>query len=1057
LRPRYAALLLGIIALAGTAQLSDAAVATSRPSATVHRALVKLRNASSASSAMMASAGAVSPEWIDLAGRTQVTIWSARRLVGGLHVIELAPRSAGEPLEQSLGRLRADPAVEYAEVDQRRHIVTMPDDPLYSATPGATGQWYLQPQVSGSGASATPSAVDAQDAWTITTGSTGLVIADIDTGVRFDHPDLLRAGDSDPGRLLPGYDFVSDVVAGNESDGPNPDASDPGDWVTQADAQSSEFSGCTVGDSSWHGTRVSGVLGALSNNALGITGTTWSGWQLPVRALGKCGGSDSDIETAMLWAAGVPQSGFPVNPYPARILNMSLGGTASCSQSTCPQTACPQSYQTIISELTQMGVLVVASAGNSGGPVATPGNCSGVVAVAGLREDGTKVGYSNLGTGVALGAPAGNCVNTSGACLYSIDTTYNVGLTTPEANSYTNQTNTNLGTSFAAPIVSGIAGLMLSVNANLTPAQLLARLQEGATTPFPVSSDNTVPMCHVPTSDSDYSQDAECNCTTATCGVGMANALGAVNAALRPIAAVALPAGGVSAGQNVVLSATGSAAACHASLSSSPYAWAITSGTGMIVSGASSSTVTVQAPASGAAPFTVTLTVTDMSGKIDTASVIVSPTSATTTAPASAGSTPCLTAFMPTAPTYITVAPSGPSVQAGQGTQAFTATVVNAAGSAVMWEVNGVAGGNTTTGTISTAGLYTAPANVPSSPTVTVTAVSSGNPSLSGFAGVTITSPLSVAIAPSSANVLVATGTQSFTATVSNSSNTAVSWQVNGIPGGNATVGTISSSGLYTAPALIPTPATVTVSAVSVASPAQSASAVVTVVHVVVGVTPTSPTLAVLGTQTFTATVSNTTNTAVTWQVNGIVGGNATVGTVSSAGLYTAPAAIPAPASVTVSAVSVADPTQSGQATVTIAQVSVSISPTNPTVPAGGMQSFTATVLYTSNTTVIWEVNGMMGGNASVGTVSTSGVYTAPLSVPSPPSVTVTALSAANTAQSASASVAIVAASSASSSSGGGGGHSGGGALDVWSLLGLSGVLALRRSGRRRARATLKP
>jgi serine protease len=526
LRLRYAPLLLGIIALACAVQLSDAAVATARPSATVHRALVKLRNAPSASSAMMAPTGAVSPEWIDLASRTQVTIWTARRLVGGLHVIELAPRSAGELLEQSLERLRADPAVEYAEVDQRRHPVTVPDDPLYSATPGATGQWYLQAQISTPVASATPSAVDAQDAWTITTGSTGLVIADIDTGVRFDHPDLLRAGDPVSGRLLPGYDFVSDVTAGNESDGPNADASDPGDWVTQADTQTSEFSGCTVGDSSWHGTRVSGVLGALSNNDLGITGTTWLGWQLPVRALGKCGGNDSDIETAMLWAAGVPQSGFPVNPYPARILNMSLGGTASCSQSTCPQTSCPQSYQTIISELAQMGVLVVASAGNSGGPVATPGNCAGVVAVAGLREDGTKVGYSNLGTGVALSAPAGNCVNTSGACLYSIDTTYNVGLTTPEANSYTNQTNTNLGTSFAAPIVSGIAGLMLSVNANLTPAQLLARLQEGATTPFPVSSDTTVPMCHMPISDSDYSQDAECNCTTSTCGVGMANALG---------------------------------------------------------------------------------------------------------------------------------------------------------------------------------------------------------------------------------------------------------------------------------------------------------------------------------------------------------------------------------------------------------------------------------------------------------------------------------------------------------------------------------------------------
>ena len=1042
---RFAAILLGVAALGCGAIMSGAVSARSTAVPSVHRALVKLRSGAIVDGSGLVPAGSVSPEWIDLAGRTQITIWSARRLIGGLHVIELAPQNGAESLDLTLARLRADAAVEYAEADQRRHPMSLPDDPLFVATPGATGQWYLQAPVTTPASAATPSAVDAVDAWSITTGSAGLVIADIDTGVRFDHPDLLRAGDTNPGRLLPGYDFVSNVTEGNEANGLNADASDPGDWVTQADTQNSQFSSCTVSNSSWHGTRVSGVLGAITNNDVGIAGTTWSGWLLQARALGKCGGDDSDIETAMLWAAGVAQSGIPTNPYPARILNMSLGGTDSCSQMTCPQTACPQSYQTIITELAQMGVLVVASAGNSGGPVATPGNCAGVVAVAGLREDGTKVGYSNLGPGVTLGAPAGNCVNTTGACLYSIDTSYNLGLTTPEANSYTNQTNTNLGTSFSAPIVSGIAGLMLSVNANLTPAQLIARLQSSAIAPFPVSSDSTVPMCHVPTSNDDYSQDAECNCTTSTCGAGMVNALSAVNAALQPIAAIAPP-GSVTAGQNVVLSAAGSAAACHFSINS--YSWAITSGSGTIVSGANSNTVTVVAP-SGGASFTLQLTLTDSAGHVNTANVVVSSTAATTTAPASAGSTPCLTPMTPAQPSYIAVSPTGPSLQAAGGTQQFTATAVNLGSSAVTWEVNGVAGGNTTTGTISTSGLYTAPADVPSSPSVTVTAVSNANVNVSGFAGATITSGVTVGITPTSATVLVGTGTQSFTATVANSTNTAVTWTVNGIAGGNATVGTVSSAGLYTAPAQIPSPATVTVSALAVADPAVSASAVVTVVHVGVAVTPSSATLAVLNTQSFTATVTNTQNTAVSWLVNNIAGGNPTFGTISSAGLYTAPAVIPTPATVTVTAVSAADPTQSGSASVTIAPVSVAVTPAIATLPVLGTQAFVATVLYSANTAVTWQVSGVTGGNASVGTVSSSGVYTAPASVPSPAAVTVTAVSVAQPSQSGSASVTVTAAGSSSSSSssggGGGGGHSGGGAFDFWSLAALGVAIAMRR------------
>ena len=166
----------------------------------------------------------------------------------------------------------------------------------------------------------------------------------------------------------------------------------------------------------------------------------------------------------MQWAAGLSVDGVPDNPYPADILNLSLGGTGSCSSS----------YQTLISKLAGMGVLVVASAGNESGPVDSPGNCSGVLAVAGLRNVGTKVGYSSLGAEVGIAAPAGNCVVTSDTCLRPIDTTSNAGTTVPAQNIYTDQTNPSLGTSFSAPIVAGIAALMRSVNGNLTPAQLIA-------------------------------------------------------------------------------------------------------------------------------------------------------------------------------------------------------------------------------------------------------------------------------------------------------------------------------------------------------------------------------------------------------------------------------------------------------------------------------------------------------------------------------------------------------------------------------------------------------
>jgi len=365
-----------------------------------------------------------------------------------------------------------------------------------------------------------------------------------------------------------------------------------------------------------------------------------------VRVLGKCGGYDSDIIAAMGWAAGFAVTGVPANPYPARIINMSLGAAGGC----------PQSYQTIVDQLVGAGVLVVVAGGNEGGPVDSPANCIGVAGIAGLRQVGTKVGYSSLGPEIALAAPAGNCVNTGPGepCLFSIVTTTNTGTTGPASNTYTDEYNFNVGTSFSAPIVAGIAGLMVAVNGNLTPDQLIARLQKSSQ-PFPVSTTPGVPMCHVPTGANDV-QTNECSCTTQTCGAGMANANGAVLEALRPIAAVKVS-GTVQAGSPLTLDASASAAACHASIAS--FAWTVTPppSNPPAIQNANSARASIVAPM---APntYTLLLTVTDDQGRMDTATVVITSSAVQTTAPAAAGNSAC----------PVTVAYSVPPPNSGAGT-----------------------------------------------------------------------------------------------------------------------------------------------------------------------------------------------------------------------------------------------------------------------------------------------------------------------------------------------------------------------------------------------------
>ena len=176
-----------------------------------------------------------------------------------------------------------------------------------------------------------------------------------------------------------------------------------------------------------------------------------------------------------------------------------------------------------------------------------------------------------------------------------------------------------------------------------------------------------------------------------------------------------------------------------------------------------------------------------------------------------------------------------------------------------------------------------------------------------------------------------------------------------------------------------------------------------------VTISPTTASVEINNTAQFTATVRNTSNTAVNWLVNDVAGGNTTVGTISASGLYTAPAAVPNPNSVTVKAVSQADTSKSASATVTITLIiTISIAPTAVTLPAGATQQFTATVENTTNTSVTWKVNDVTGGNSTLGTISTSGLYTAPLAPPPSGTVTVTAASVVNPVRTASATVTIV-------------------------------------------------
>jgi serine protease len=582
---------LGVLATAWVAVATAGAPAGSAPAPrpATGRFIVKLRPGVTDATARRQVLAAEPDRGRALAERVALPLRASRALGHDLiNLVADGPLSAADEVA-AIARLAADPDVEFVERDERRQALAVAGDPLF------VDQWYLQ--------SAQPAASRFDLAWDGTTGLTDTVIAVLDTGIRFDHPDLRRT--SQGGRLLPGYDFVSGETptsfrVANDGDGWDPDPSDPGDWVDATDLQQPVFDSCGNEDSSWHGTRVAGIVGAITNNGDGIAGATWAPRVLPVRVLGKCGGYDSDIIAGMRWAAGLPVGGVVANPHPAKVLNLSLGSSGSCTRA----------YRDVLTELTAAGVVVVAAAGNVNGPVDVPARCPGVVGVGGLRHVGTKVGYSSQGAEVAIAAPAGNCVNLAGACLFSLTTTTDAGTTTPAGPTYTDGFNANIGTSFASPLVAAMVGLMHGVNPALRTAEFRARLQAAAR-PFPVEPG--LPTC--PNVDFDTQQ---CNCTTSTCGAGIADADRAVAEALRPIARIATPAD-TSPGITVELDGTDSAAARDRTLVA--WSWSVVSGPAVAIANPGAPVASVVAPGNGTS--TIALRVTDDAGRTDTSTLTV--------------------------------------------------------------------------------------------------------------------------------------------------------------------------------------------------------------------------------------------------------------------------------------------------------------------------------------------------------------------------------------------------------------------------------------------------
>ena len=350
-----------------------------------------------------------------------------RRMSLGADVVATSQKLGAAEAETLMRQIAANPNVEYVQVDRVMTHMLTPNDTRYAE------QWGFQDADAG---------IRANTAWDVSNGS-GIIVAVLDTGY-VAHSDLAA-------NIIAGYDFISSTTTAGDGNGRDSDASDPGD-----------FSGGNP--SSWHGTHVAGTVAAVTNNAKGVAGTAWGAQVMPVRVLGRGGGSTSDIADAIIWASGGAVSGVPTlsAANAADVINMSLGGGGACDATT----------QAAINSAVSRGTTVVVAAGNSNANASgfTPASCGNVVNVASVTSASARSSFSNYGTLIDVSAPGSGILST-----------LNAGTAGPGAESYASYN----GTSMASPHVAGAVALVQSRRLALglamyTPAQVEAQLKSTA-------------------------------------------------------------------------------------------------------------------------------------------------------------------------------------------------------------------------------------------------------------------------------------------------------------------------------------------------------------------------------------------------------------------------------------------------------------------------------------------------------------------------------------------------------------------------------------------------
>ncbi|MGB2901423.1 MAG: hypothetical protein WBB89_19365 [Candidatus Acidiferrum sp.] len=332
----------------------------------------------------------------------------------------------------------------------------------------------------------------------------------------------------------------------------------------------------------------------------------------------------------------------------------------------------------------------------------------------------------------------------------------------------------------------------------------------------------------------------------------------------------------------------------------------------------------------------------------------------------------------------VTIAPKSGSVMLGNA-MPFSAKVANTADTTVSWSVNGTPGGNAASGTITPDGVYTAPAILPASATVQIAATSHADATKSDGAAATIVSDIAISVAPNPASVELG-ATQSFHSSVASSGHpdSATRWSLSGAACPSS-CGSVDASGTYTAPQILPSPASVTLTAQSVADPSKQVSAALTITSnfslqlAAPSSVPVGATAAIVA--TLTAIPGSNPSNLMAWTLNGLGCSGASCGAISGtttqtqngnivtvSAQYTAPATAPNPNGVTIMATPQADPSKKAQATLSIVPgINVSVSPAAATLAANHRVTLTAQVNGTSTTGVNWNVNGIAGGNAAVG------------------------------------------------------------------------------------------